>query len=208
MARYNNIFDFTGSIGNLVFYRHRGKLCVRRKPVRKNKTVSPAQAISRKKFLKANEFVKSLTPLINTTIQPYKHLSASNQLMSHIMKQAFFGNYPDIKIDYSLVPVSNGDLQSAFGEQVACNSGNLIFTWNDDLPLKYGSENDTVILVAYCEDLNQCIYSTNTTIRRTGIATLSVQPFKDRAVHTWIAFRSEDGKLTSKSTYMGTLLVT
>ena len=208
MARLNNFFDFTGSIGNLVFYRHRGKLCVRTKPVRKNKTVSPAQAISQKKFVKANEFVRCLTPLINTTIQPYKHLSASNQLMSHIMKQALFGNYPDIKIDYSLVPVSNGNLQSALGEKVACNTGNLIFTWNDDVLTDNASENDTVILVAYCEDLNQCLYSTNTTIRRTGIATLGVQPFKDREVHTWIAFRSEDGKLTSKSTFTGALLVT
>ena len=208
MARYTNFFDLTGSIGNLIFYNYRGKPCVRTKPVRKNKTVSPAQAINRKKFGIATEFVKSLTPLINTTIQPYKYLSASNQLVSLIIKQAVFGNYPDLKIDYSLVPVSKGNLHRAHGVQVACKTSNLIFTWNEDIPLNNGSENDNVILVAYCEELNQCIFSTNTTIRRTGIATLSVQPFKDREVHTWIALRSEDGKVTSRSTYTGALLVT
>lgn len=208
MARLHNIFNFTGSVGNFIFYNYKGKPCVRRKPVYKNKTVSPAQAINRKKFLKATEFVRSLTPLINTTIQPYKLLSASNQLVSLIMKKAIFGNYPDIKIDYSLVPVSNGNLQPAYGVQVACNTGNLIFTWKNDVHHHNTSENDKVVLVAYCEDLNQCIYNTDTTIRRTGIATLSVQPFKDREVHTWIAFMSETGKLTSKSTYTGPLLVT
>ena len=208
MARYNNIFDFTGSIGNLVFYRYRGKQCVRTKPVHKNKTVSPAQAINQKKFLKASEFVRSLAPLINTTIKPFKRMSASNFLVSHVMKNAIFGYYPDFKIDYSLIPVSEGILQRSLGAKVACNNGNLIFTWNNDIPLNNGSENDKVILVAYCEDLNQCIYSTNTTIRRTGIATLSAQPFKDREVNTWIAFMSENGKLTSKSTYTGPLLVT
>lgn len=42
MARYKNIFDFTGSIGNLVFYRYRGKLCARTKPVHKKKRFSRA----------------------------------------------------------------------------------------------------------------------------------------------------------------------
>lgn len=208
MARCNNIFDFTGSIGNLVFYRYRGKLCVRTKPVRKNKIVSPAQAINQKRFLKATEFVRSLTPLINTTIKPFKRMSASNFLVSHVLKNSIFGHYPDFKIDYSLIPVSDGILQRAFEANVTCNTGNLIFTWNNDIRLNNTRENDKVILVAYCENLNQCIYSTNTTIRRTGIATLSVQSFNDREVHTWIAFRSEDGKLTSKSTYTGALLVT
>jgi hypothetical protein len=36
---------------------------------------------------------------------------------------------------------------------------------------------DLYVLVAYCEDLNQRIYSANTTIRRTGIATLSIASF-------------------------------
>jgi hypothetical protein len=208
MAHLNNFFDFTGSIGNLVFYRYRGKLCVRTKPVRKNKTVSPAQAINQNKFLKATQFVRSLIPLINTTIKPFKRMSAANFLISHVIKNSIFGNYPDLKIDYSLIPVSDGILQQAFDAKVACNADNLIFTWNDDIPPNLKIENDTVILAAYCEDLNQCIYSNNTTIRRTGIATLSVHPFNNREVQTWIAFRSEDGKLTSKSTFTGALMVT
>lgn len=208
MARFKNIFELTGSVGNLVFYKYKGKNCVRAKPVRISKTISSAQAMNQKKFAKATGFVKALTPLINTTIQPYKQMSASNRLVSHVMKQAFFGNYPDIKIDYSLIPVSYGYLQPAFEEQVTCNTGNLIFTWNDDIFLHNASVNDKVILAAYCEDLNQCFYSTNSTIRRTGIATLSVKPFKDREVHTWIGFMSDDGKLTSKSSYTGSLYVT
>jgi hypothetical protein len=208
MARLHNMFEFTGSTSNLVFYNYKGKPCVRTKPVVRNKTVSPVQAINQKKFLKATRFVESLARLINTTIKPFKRMSASNFLVSHVMKNAICEYYPDFKIDYSLVPVSAGILQRAFGAKVIYNTGNLIFTWNENIPLNNGSANDKAILVAYCEDLNECIYSTNTSTRRTGIAALSVQPFKDREVHTWIAFRSEDGKLTSKSTYTGLLFVT
>jgi hypothetical protein len=62
----------------------------------------------------------------------------------------------------------NTFIPGVFGAKVACNTGNLIFSWNDDIPLYNGSENDKVIMVAYCEDLNQCIYSTTNWFQTKG----------------------------------------
>jgi len=208
MARQINLFNFTGKLGNVVGYYYKGKYCLRSRPVRKNKTVSLVQLAHQEKFAKAGKFVRSISPLLAFSIPDPKKMTQSNFVMSHTLKNAMYGSYPDFYIDYSLVPVCYGDLQPGYAEQVVCKSENLIFTWNDDIFQNNASPNDKVILAAYCEALNQCFYSTNSTVRQTGIATLAVKAFKGHEVHTWMAFKSEDGKLLSKSTYTGALFVT
>jgi hypothetical protein len=208
MARQINLFNFTGKLGNVVGYSYKGKYCLRSRPVRKSKTVSLVQLIQKEKFAIAGKFVRSLSPLLAYSIPDPKKMTQSNFVMSHTLKNAMYGNYPDFHIDYSQVPVCYGNLQPAQAEQVVCKSGNLIFTWNDDIFQNNASPYDRVILAAYCEDLNQCFYSTNSTVRQTGIAPLAVKPFKNHEVHTWMAFKSEDGKSISRSTYTGALFVT
>jgi hypothetical protein len=208
MARLINLFAFTGSIGNMVGFCRNGKYFVRSKPVRRSKKTYPAQIVQQAKFSKAVKMVTSLSPLLNYTIPAQKRMTGPNFVTSHILKHAIFGIYPDIWIDYSRVPVSNGTLQKASSADAVSICGNLIFTWNNLLYDNTARENDKAVLIAYCEELNQSIYSIHSTVRSTGIATLSVNTFKGYEVQTWLAFKSENGKLTSNSTYTGSLFVT
>jgi hypothetical protein len=208
MARLINLFAFTGSLGNVVGYYSRGQYFVRSKPVHRNKKQTLAQVMHREKFSRAIKFVSTLSPLLAITIPAMKKMSESNYVMSHTMKNAMYGSYPDFNINYSRVPVCRGTLQNAWNEQARTVAGNVIFSWKDNYQYHNAQGNDKAILVAYCEELNQCIYSTNNFDRRTGEATLPVAPFRGHLVQTWLAFRSENGKLVSNSTYTGALYVT
>jgi hypothetical protein len=208
MARQINLFAFTGSLGNVVGYCYKGQYCLRRKPVRNNKKQTLAQVTHREKFSRAIKFVSTLSPLLAITIPPMKKMTESNYIMSHTMRNAMYGTYPHFNIYYSQVPVSRGRLQQAWDEQVTAAAGNVIFTWKDNSANYHAKENDKAILIVYCEALNQCIYSTNSVDRRTGEAILPVKPFRGHLVQTWLAFRSENGKDVSNSTYTGALYIT
>jgi hypothetical protein len=208
MARQKNLFNFTGKLGDLVFYSYKGNHYVRSAPVRKNKTLTAAQAATHKKFALAGNFVQCLYPLLTESIPNPKKMSRSNYVMSHIIKHAITGDYPNFSINYSAVFISSGTLQPAWSENALAKSGNVIFSWKDTSTHNAGSEDDKAILVVYCEALNKCIYLISEARRGDEEATLEVPKFHGHEVHTWLAFTSDDGKLISGSTYTGALFVT
>jgi len=210
MAYLKNLFEFTGKLGNVVGYYYKGKHCVRRLPVRKNEIVSPAQMAHRKRFAVASKFVQCISPLLKHSISEHKRMSKQNIVMSHTMKNAITGNYPNFDINYSKVFISRGMLLNAWSEKARTESGNVLFTWKDN-SIHHGCNgkaDDKAILVVYCEALNLCIYSLNSINRSAGSATLPVLPFLGHKVETWIGFISANGKLISDSTYTGALYIT
>lgn len=208
MARQINLFAFTGKLGDVVGYHHKGKYYLRRLPVRKNKNLSPAQMAHKQKFAIASKFVRCLSPLLAVSIADHKKMTRSNYILSHTMKQAMHGAYPDFHINYSQVLISHGNLQRAMTESAEILAGNIYFTWRNDSRFGNARDDDKAILVVYCETLNQCIYSFNETCRHTGNALLPVLPFKGHQVQTWMGFISCNGKLRSNSIYTGQMFVT
>ncbi|WP_207515079.1 DUF6266 family protein [Longitalea luteola] len=208
MALQKNLFQFTGKLGNVVGYSHNGKYCLRSAPVRKNKSLSTAQMAHQRKFAFSQKFVASLTPLLSLSMTGNKKITYSNFVMSHTMKNALYGSYPDYHINYSLVRVCHGHLQPAWKEKVTAASQNIIFSWENNSGHGNAKEDDNSVLVVYCEALNQCIYSINGAERRYCAAVFPVAQFQGQRVQTWMAFRSATGKLISHSTYTGALFIT
>ncbi|WP_205514459.1 DUF6266 family protein [Longitalea arenae] len=208
MARQINVFHFTGKLGNVVGYYYKGKYCLRSAPVRKNKPASIAQMAHQQKFGLAQKFVGSLSALLSLSAVANKKLTYSNFVMSHTVKNAIYGSFPDFYINYSLIPVCHGKLEPVRSEKATTASQNVIFSWENNNYHGNARENDKAVLVVYCEALNQCIFSVNGADRRTCIAALPVAKFHGQHVQTWIAFRSADGKLISDSTYTGALYIT
>jgi hypothetical protein len=210
MAHQINLFNFTGTLGNVVGYYYKGKYCLRSRPVRKNKTISPAQAKTRERFSITNKFVRCLSPLLAISIPDNKKMTKSNIVTSHIMRNAIEDAYPGFRINYNKVFVSKGHLGQAWSEKARSESGNVIFTWEDNSKHYRGNAKagNKAILVVYCETLNQCAYSINVFNRSDGNATIPVLQFLGYKVETWIGFISADGKLISNSTYTGALFIT
>ncbi|OQP45880.1 hypothetical protein A4H97_32075 [Niastella yeongjuensis] len=210
MALQFGLFAFTGTLGNVVGYRYKGKYYLRSRPVRKNRTVTINQLTQQEKFAIAGKFVRCLSPLLAYSLPEPKKMTKSNFVMSHILRNAITGAYPDFKIDYNQVFISRGRLFNAWSEKVSSESGNVTFTWEDNSKHQGGNAkgDDKAILVIYCEALNECIYSIHAINRSSGNATIPVLQFLGHKVETWMGFISADGKLRSDSTYTGTLYIT
>ncbi|AEW01230.1 hypothetical protein A4D02_32910 [Niastella koreensis] len=209
MAYQINLFNFTGTLGNVVGYYYKGKYCLRSRAVRKNQNVSLKQLIQQEKFGLAGRFVRCLTPVFAQSIPDHKKMTKSNFVMSSILRNAITGTYPDFRIDYSQVQVSRGHLQNEWDGKAIAASEKVIFTWgNNSLCHGNAKGDDKAILVVYCEALNQCVYSMNEINRSAGCAALPVSIFKGHKVETWIGFISANRKLISNSIYTGPLFIT
>ena len=127
-----------------------------------------------------------------------------NNAVSYTIKNALSGVYPDYYIDFSLLLLSRGDLPNVKTPAAAAQAGgNIGFTWTDNSGTGKAKPGDKVILVAYCEELFCCAYSSGSATRSAGSSTLKVPGLTGRKVHTYIGFLSADGKDIASSIYTG-----
>jgi uncharacterized protein DUF6266 len=197
-----------GKVGENVYYVRKGKQCVRSVPKKSSKAPSKSQLEQRVKMAKAVLFVSSLKRLLSISYRHYfKHRFPSNEVVKQILRSAITGVYPDFNIDYSKVQVSLGHISKNPMAQSSAAKDEINFSWNT-ICIGGSYNNDRSILIAYCEALNRCIFTSTGPIRGTGKATLPVPNFRGQQVHTWLGFISADGKNVADSVYTGVVWVT
>ncbi|HEX6431546.1 MAG TPA: DUF6266 family protein [Niastella sp.] len=197
-----------GKAGDKVYYVRKGKQCVRSVPKKSSKEPSRSQLEQRAKMAKAIFFVSSLKQLLSISYRHYfKHRTPSNEVVKQILRSAITGVYPDFNIDYSKVLVSLGHIAKNPSARASAAKNEINFAWNT-ICIGGSYNNDRSILIAYCEALNRCIFTSTGPIRRTGEATLPVPDFRGQLIHTWLSFISEDGKNVADSVYTGAVWVT
>jgi hypothetical protein len=175
MAKQVSLFEFSGRLGDLVGYRYRGGFYVRRRPVRKKRTVSMKQLIHWEKFRTVTKFVFSCKHLLNTCYTKFHgNMSACNHLTKDIFKRALKGEYPDFGIAYEKVRVTCGNLQPVYCCQIRSLLGQVEFRWDPCVYYGHGSAADRAILVVYCEANNACLYTTAGPPRSAGVAAIGV----------------------------------
>jgi len=64
------------------------------------------------------------------------------------------------------------------------------------------------MLVIYCPERQQCVYTTAGAERSEEVGTLDVSMFIGKTVETWVGFFSVDGKEIATSIYTGSFPVT
>jgi len=122
--------------------------------------------------------------------------------------QCAFVDYPVPGIDYAKVLVTRGSLWNAQHATASVNSNAITFTWSNDSGVGSADQFDQCILVAYCEELDQCVFTKEGGSRFSGKAQLAVPGFIGEKVHTWLGFISADGKRIANSIYTGEVIVT
>ena len=85
--------------------------------------------------------------------------------------------------------------------------GVINFKWKDGTGYGNAKATDRPILIAFCESLNACSFIVSDASRSAETASLPVQLFSGKEVHTWISFLSENGKDVATSSYTGTVTV-
>lgn len=175
-------------------------------PASKTKKRKPRQLMQAEKLLVAAAFVKALNPLLYITYRfTCEKISYHKCAMRHVLNW-ISGAPPNLVIDYSKILVASGNrfnTEKAVAKPVA---DTVLFQWQNDLiPKDYAT--DKAILVAYCEALNQCIFTTMGPPRSVRKARLDVTAFRGQAIHTWLSFITADGKQVADSIYTGKLIV-
>lgn len=204
--------DVSGKVGPVVFSKWKGIGIVKARPAfKKNRQVTDKQQAQLDRFKLVGDFVKMMAGLFNVTYTDIKGgMTGSNSALAQIMSNAVTGIYPDLKLDYSKVSIAQGRLPVGdFTPATADATGMLTFNWSDDSASSIGSAkpDDKAIVVAWCEENQHGNYSIGPALRSDKQATLSVQSFKGKTVHTWLAFISASDKHTSRSVYTGSVLV-
>jgi hypothetical protein len=211
VARYKNGItgSFSGKIGPVVGSSWKGIDYMRSKPRQaENPKITQKQIISRAKLSLASHFSKSMRELFAIGFREEAvNKTGTNCAVAYIVKNAIVGSHPALLIDCSKVLISRGILPNALQPAaVAESSGTIRFRWINNAGYEKAGPGDRALMVAYCEELNQTIYSFGV-MRNREEDILDVSSFSGKLVQTWISFSSPDAKLIATSIFTGELAV-
>jgi hypothetical protein len=193
-----------GKIGKLVSYKLRGQFVTRTNGITKKKR-SLLQLARSQRMTVVNAFLKPIKSLINLGFRFEAEGSVKHQYniaTSYHMINAMEGLYPDIKIDYSKVMISIGDLKPVNNLSVSRISQSLNVSWVYDSSVDFGIRNDrAVILLIFC-DLDEPIYFLSGSLRSEGKQIIDLDSKTiNGPCHVYVSFLAEDRESVSDSKY-------
>lgn len=199
----------SGTVGTVIGGSWKGISYLRSQPTSRRTSFSDKQLEQQIKFALVMKFLQTMTPLLQVSFRDYAvQMSGFNNAMRYTLLNAIAGTYPNFDIDYSLALVSRGDLPNASAPTATSTAtGMVAYQWTDNSGVGKAQSTDASILVVYCPDRNQCIYTTAGAVRSAGNDSISVAAFSGLAVQTYIGFISADGKSIASSAYTGKLTV-
>jgi len=200
---------FSGKVGSVVGGSWKGIDYMRSKANRRTATSTQRQKEQQMKFGLIAKFQQPLANLLAISFKSYAiKMTGSNSAMSYNLRNAITGTYPDFTIDYSKALVSRGDMPNAINPTAtAAAAGVVNFTWQNNAGAGKASDTDKSILVAYCPELDQSIFTDAGADRSEETASLDLSVFSGLQVETWMGFISASGKLTATSVFTGEVTV-
>jgi len=200
---------FSGKVGSVVGGSWKGIDYMRSKGNRTNFTATDKQLAQQLKFALMMHFLQPMAGLLSISFRDFAvKMTGINSAFAYNIKNCITGVYPSFGIDYSLVLVSRGDLPNALAPVVTSGAGSLLtFSWTDNSGVGSAKATDQAILVAFCPDLQQAIYTTIGGNRSALTGELNLGPFAGKAVETYIGFIAQDGKNIATSIFTGEVTV-
>jgi hypothetical protein len=192
---------FIGKVGTVVGSSWLGIPYMKAKYKRK-KRAGKKEKENRSKFAMAHFWLQPLLKFVREGFKDFSPRSRGfNAAKSYLLKNAFEGEQPDIRINPALVKLSAGDLPLS-GNITAEKSGpeKISFTW-DKAEIRGSDRYDQVMLVAYSIKDRKVFYNITGQFRNTGADTLSV--YEGKTYHLWLAFTAADRSRQSDSVYLG-----
>lgn len=200
--------QYSGKIGNLVYYQVQGKTVVRTIGVN-NVPPSEAQLACRQAFKVAGKLVKPALTFINAGFREMAlgtDKSPYNFALKYNKANALQGVYPDIKADYTKVMMAQGSLLPAQNPIVGVVPDGLQFSWDTYPNMLYPMVKDQTMLLAYFPDVGEVVFKLYGAFRAEGTDVLHIPVPKQGAyMETYISFVSEDRKQTANSIYTGSI---
>lgn len=197
----------TGKIGDLIFYELYGKPVCRLigDPGPKSelqKANCEAMAITTKLLKPIFDFIKVGYG------QKAKggNKNPQNLATAYHKKHALKGVYPNIKVDFTKVIVSQGELSQITDVQVSKRATGLQFKWNPKLKFKPEEYDDQVMILIYYTARRKADKYLNAARRSEGRHFITMhQKDLDAPLAVYISLKSANGLKISDSMYLGML---
>ena len=198
-----------GSVGTVTGSRWKNTSYIRIRSRRRRGTSTAKQIDVQLRFLLVQRFLQTMAGLLKFTFKKYAaDMTEYNAAFSYIFHNAITGTTPDYEIDFQKALVSRGDLPNANAPQATTVASVIYFTWDDNSGTDTAKGTDNAVIVVYCKNLNQTIFSMNAGTRADKAAQIDAVSFKNQTVETWLAFLSADGEEASNSLFTGELALT
>jgi hypothetical protein len=201
---------YSGKVGPVVGSKWKDRDVVRARPRKSKKKAKPEVIAQRARFSLASKFLTATGDLLKLTFPEFSaRMTARNSALAVIIKEAISGEYPDFKLHYDRIKVARGSVAGPWNAKAASTeAGKLQFNWLDNSDIGTSSKaDDKAVLVAYCPEVDTCIFSDKIARRSDATGVLQVDFFKGKEAHTWIAFMDVKGKRSSDSVYTGTFAI-
>jgi len=126
-----------------------------------------------------------------------------NRAVSLAMKTAITGEFPDFKLEYSKLIISNGSLNNSTQVSLEKLEGSSIqVNWSPDVFLE-ADQNDNVNLMFLNQTSKTAVLKQNHSLRSAGSVDVELPVnWADKEIHCWIYFTSTDGTVFSTSQYI------
>jgi len=201
---------FIGKSGNLVGYMLNGKNIIR--------TIGQYKG-ERTEAQKANEQRLGLISTLSTKIKDFLRFGfqsvadpgkdgPKNYSVSINKEVAVKGKYPKQKTDFKKLVVAEGTIPPPLKAAVKVAETGLEFTWKADLEEEGADKTDQIMLLAYLPKSKRAIIMSSGARRTAEKEILELPEFnKETAIHTYIAYVSDDRLNASNSVYLGKMVI-
>lgn len=191
---------FSGKVGTVVGTSWRGLEIIRSLPKKPTK-FSDKQLANQMRMKLVQLFLKKMIEIVRIGFKDDSILpTAFNSAMSYNKKNAITGEYPDLRIDFEKVRISQGDLYLAPNLTFVADDDGLHFSW--DKKLAENAEPKDQLLVVVWNELEQSSDYRLQAYRRDGqFSFVSDNPLK--GIHIWAGFIRADRSMQSNSVYLG-----
>lgn len=206
MAEFKDRFleNFTGTIGNMIFYQRGGKTFVRSKPAKHKDRQSEAQLAQREKFKLVHEFLAPYKKVLSKTfVDTTGSRTAYQNAFSYNLKNAVSGTYPDYKMDFRKVFLCRGEVALPTEITIKKQNTGFLIEWDTSVNAEACEPDDTFVLIASHNFYSNIHYRFTGILRSEGHYLWDNNLFEAHSMpDVWVAFRNADETAVSESRYL------
>ena len=198
----------SGKIGKLVFYMLNGQAVCRLVGRAGKPTIN--QLSNRQGMSVTMDLLKPMTEFINVSFKLEAEGTVKNPhnlATSYNKKQALIGQYPDIKVDYSKVVLSKGNLKMAQNLKLSKGEHGINLSWDTALTGQDARYDDILMVMLSHPEQEAASSFFNAGRRADGscFIPLHSERLMNGQMEVYVCFKSANGQLISDSAYAGNL---
>ncbi|MBB2147541.1 DUF6266 family protein [Pedobacter gandavensis] len=197
----------SGKIGNVVFYMLNGQPVCRMNG--KPGKPSIKQLGNRQAMAVTMDLVAPMADFINVSFKQEAEGTVKNPhnlAVSYNKKEALIGEYPNIKVDYSKVILSRGDLEMVSDLKISKGEDGINLSWNTDIS-ENGSYDDLLMVLVNHPTKKRASSYLNAAKRADGscFIPISEEWMMREQMEIYVSLKSSNEKSISDSVYAGNL---